>query len=276
MRARGPARRTGRIVALAAAATAAVAVALAGCAASPGAEPEASESGELSGSLSVYAAASLRTAFDRIAAEFEAENPGVDILPLVYDGSSTLARQIVEGAPADVFASADEKNMETVEDAGLLAGSAELFAGNTLVIVVPAGNPGRVTSLEDLADADLSIVLCAPEVPCGAASATLLSNAGVVARPVSVEQNVTAVLTKVAAGEADAGLVYRTDVVGREDVAAIVPDGAEDVVNRYPIAALAGAADPDAAAAFVAFVLGPRGQAILADLQFADRGFGTP
>lgn len=275
MRARGSARRTGRIVALAAAAVA-VALALAGCAASPGAEPEASESGELSGSLSVYAAASLRTAFDRIAAEFEAENPGVDILPLVYDGSSTLARQIVEGAPADVFASADEKNMETVEDAGLLAGSAELFAGNTLVIVVPAGNPGRVTSLEDLADADLSIVLCAPEVPCGAASATLLSNAGVVARPVSVEQNVTAVLTKVAAGEADAGLVYRTDVVGREDVAAIVPDGAEDVVNRYPIAALAGAADPDAAAAFVAFVLGARGQAILADLQFADRGFGSP
>lgn len=275
MRARGSARRTGRIVALAAAAVA-VALALAGCAASPGAEPEASESGELSGSLSVYAAASLRTAFDRIAAEFEAENPGVDILPLVYDGSSTLARQIVEGAPADVFASADEKNMATVEDAGLLAGSAELFAGNTLVIVVPAGNPGRVTSLEDLADADLSIVLCAPEVPCGAASATLLSNAGVVARPVSVEQNVTAVLTKVAAGEADAGLVYRTDVVGREDVAAIVPDGAEDVVNRYPIAALAGAADPDAAAAFVAFVLGARGQAILADLQFADRGFGTP
>ncbi|WP_100811863.1 MULTISPECIES: molybdate ABC transporter substrate-binding protein [unclassified Microbacterium] len=275
MRARGSARRTGRIVALAAAAVA-VALALAGCAASPGAEPEASESGELSGSLSVYAAASLRTAFDRISAEFEAENPGVDILPLVYDGSSTLARQIVEGAPADVFASADEKNMETVEDAGLLAGSAELFAGNTLVIVVPAGNPGRVTSLEDLADADLSIVLCAPEVPCGAASATLLSNAGVVARPVSVEQNVTAVLTKVAAGEADAGLVYRTDVVGREDVAAIVPDGAEDVVNRYPIAALAGAADPDAAAAFVAFVLGARGQAILADLQFADRGFGSP
>ena len=275
MRARGSARRTGRIVALAAAAVA-VALALAGCAASPGAEPEASESGELSGSLSVYAAASLRTAFDRIAAEFEAENPGVDILPLVYDGSSTLARQIVEGAPADVFASADEKNMETVEDAGLLAGSAELFAGNTLVIVVPAGNPGRVTSLEDLADADLSIVLCAPEVPCGAASATLLSNAGVVARPVSVEQNVTAVLTKVAAGAADAGLVYRTDVVGREDVAAIVPDGAEDVVNRYPIAALAGAADPDAAAAFVAFVLGARGQAILADLQFADRGFGSP
>lgn len=258
----------------------AAALALAGCASSAQAPPapsaattSATDSSdrELSGSVSIYAAASLRIAFDRIAAEFEAENPGVDILPLVYDGSSTLARQIVEGAPADVFASADGKNMATVDDAGLVAGSAELFASNTLVIVVPAGNPGGVTSLEDLADPGLSVVLCAPEVPCGAASATLLSNAGVTVQAVSVEQNVSAVLTKVAAGEADAGLVYRTDVVGRADVESLVPRGADEVVNRYPIAALTDAIDPDAAAAFVAFVLGERGQAILADLRF-----GTP
>lgn len=256
-------------------ALAAVAVfALAGCATTPGAEPSTSADTELSGSVSVYAAASLRTAFDRIAEEFEAENPGVDILPLVYDGSSTLARQIVEGAPADVFASADEKNMATVADAGLVAGDAELFASNTLVIAVPAGNPGGVTSLEDLADPALSVVVCAPEVPCGAASATLLSNAGVTVRAVSAEQNVSAVLTKVAAGEADAGLVYRTDVAGREDVESIVPDGAADVVNRYPIAALRDARSPDAAAAFVEFVLGERGQAILADLQFGEGQFG--
>ena len=189
----------------------------------------------------------------------------------MYDGSSTLARQIVEGAPADVFASADEKNMDTVADAGHVAGSAEVFASNTLVIVVPAGNPGGVTSLEDLADPALSVVLCAPEVPCGAASATLLSGAGVTVQPVSAEQNVSAVVTKVAAGEADAGLVYRTDVVGREDIESIVPAGAEEVVNRYPIAALTGASNPDAASAFVEFVLGERGQAILADLKF-----GTP
>jgi molybdate transport system substrate-binding protein len=268
----GRVRRAGRAIGVAVVA----ALALAGCAASPGAEPEASGSSELSGSLSIYAAASLTTAFDRIAAEFEDENPEVDILPLVYDGSSTLARQIVEGAPADVFASADEKNMATVEDAGLVEGSARLFASNTLVIAVPAGNPGGVTSLEDLADPGLSVVLCAPEVPCGAASATLLSNAGVMARPVSVEQNVTAVLTKVAAGEADAGLVYRTDVVGRDDVESIVPEGAREVVNRYPIAALTDARNPEAAAAFVDFVLGARGQAILADLQFAAAGTGTP
>lgn len=266
-----------RHVALAAAA----AIALAGCAATPGSEPEASDSGELSGSLSVYAAASLATAFDRIAEEFETENPGVDILPLVYDGSSTLARQIIEGAPADVFAAADEKNMESVAEAGLTAGSAALFASNTLVIVVPAGNPGGVTSLDDLANPDLSIVLCAPEVPCGAASMALLADADVVAQPVSVEQNVTAVLTKVATGEADAGLVYRTDVFGRDDVESIVPDGAAEVVNRYPIAALSDAANPVAADAFVAFVLGARGQEILTDAGFgaagsADSGSGTP
>ncbi|CDK01954.1 Molybdate-binding protein [Microbacterium sp. C448] len=267
MNARGAVRGPARFAALAAAA----AITLAGCAATPGSEPEASDSGELSGTLSVYAAASLATAFDRIAEEFEAENPRVDILPLVYDGSSTLARQIVEGAPADVFAAADETNMTTVEDAGLVAGSAELFASNTLVIVVPAGNPGGVTSLGDLADPDLSIVLCAPEVPCGAASTALLAAAGVEVQPVSVEQNVTAVLTKVATGEADAGLVYRTDVVDRDDVESIVPDGAAEVVNRYPIAALADAANPEAAAAFVGFVLGARGQNIL-----ADAGFGMP
>lgn len=267
MSARGAVRGPARLVALAAAA----AITLAGCAATPGSEPEASDSGELSGTLSVYAAASLATAFDRIAEEFEAENSGVDILPLVYDGSSTLARQIVEGAPADVFAAADETNMTTVQDAGLVAGFAELFASNTLVIVVPAGNLGGVTSLGDLADPDLSIVLCAPEVPCGAASTALLAGAGVEVQPVSVEQNVTAVLTKVATGEADAGLVYRTDVVDRDDVESIVPDGAAEVVNRYPIAALADAANPEAAAAFVGFVLGARGQKIL-----ADSGFGTP
>ena len=270
MSARG--RRFGRVIGTAAV----VALALAGCSATPDAEPAASASRELSGSLSIYAAASLRTAFDRIADEFASDNPGVDILPLVYDGSSTLARQIVEGAPADVFAAADEKNMATVEDAGLVEGSAELFASNTLVIVVPAGNPGGVRTLEDLAQPGLSVVLCAPEVPCGAASATLLSNADVEARPVSVEQNVTAVLTKVAAGEADAGLVYRTDVVGRDDVESIVPDGAADVVNRYPIAALSDAGNARAAAAFVDFVLGTRGQAILADLRFGDAGSGTP
>ncbi len=181
----------------------------------------------------------------------------------MYDGSSTLATQIGEGAPADVFASADEKNMTKV---AAQAPDPQVFAANTLVIAVPSGNPGAVATLADLAR--VTTVLCAPEVPCGAASQTLLSNAGVAVTPASAEQNVTAVLTKVAAGEADAGLVYATDVVGRDDVEAIVPAGADAVVNRYPIAALADAPNPDAAAAFVAFVLSDEGQKILADAGF--------
>ena len=184
----------------------------------------------------------------------------------VYDGSSTLVTQLLEGAPADVFASADEANMDKLEDAAV---DPTLFASNTLVIAVPTGNPGGVKTLDDLAD--VTTVLCAPEVPCGAASATLLSNAGVTVEAASLEQNVTAVLTKVAAGEADAGLVYATDVVGRDDVEAIVPDGADEVVNHYPIAALSEASNSAGAEEFVAFVLSDEGQRIL-----ADHGFGAP
>ncbi|MFB4354811.1 molybdate ABC transporter substrate-binding protein [Microbacterium sp. LS_15] len=247
------------------------AVALAGCS-SPSSGPEpapdgsaSSDSATVSGDLAVYAAASLKAAFDEIGAAFTDENPGVTFSP-VYDGSSTLVTQLQEGAPGDVFASADEANMDKLSD---LAIDPTLFASNTLVIAVPAGNPAAVETLADLAD--VTTVLCAPEVPCGAASTTLLSNAGVAVEPASLEQNVTAVLTKVAAGEADAGLVYATDVVGRDDVEVIVPDGAGDVVNHYPIAALDGAPNSVAAEAFVAFVLSDAGQKIL-----ADHGFGAP
>lgn len=262
-------------IALAALVAASVAVLSACGAGSPDADPADTSppdeaTSALSGELTIYAAASLRTAFDRLAEDFEAANPGVDVLPIVYDGSSTLATQLVEGASADVFASADENNMQTVLDDGL-ASSADLFATNTLVIAVPTGNPGGVEGLEDLADDSLTVVLCAPEVPCGAASQTLLAGAGLDVTPASLEQNVTAVLTKVAADEADAGLVYATDASGEPAVEAIVPEGADEVVNRYPITALSGSANPDAAAAFVAFVLGPQGQAVLAEL-----GFGGP
>lgn len=242
---------------------------LAGCASAstpaapaPAASGSAASSGELSGTVEVYAAASLQRSFDEIATAFEQEHPGVTV-SAVYDGSSTLATQIGEGAPADVFASADEKNMAKVT---AQAPDPQVFAGNTLVIAVPKGNPGGVRTLADLAR--VTTVLCAPEVPCGAASATLLSNAGVSVSAASSEQNVTAVLTKVAASEADAGLVYATDVVGRDDVEAIVPEGADAVVNRYPIAALTEAQNPDAASAFVAFVLSDEGQQILADAGF--------
>ncbi|MDY0827653.1 molybdate ABC transporter substrate-binding protein [Microbacterium sp. BG28] len=245
---------------------------LAGCAgtAEPTPAPSASGAAELTGTLTISAAASLSAAFDEIAQGFEAEHPGVQIPPISYDGSSTLATQIIGGAPVDVFASADENNMNKVVDAGL-AGDPQVFATNTLVIAVPRGNPAGIASLGDLAKPGATVVLCAPEVPCGAASQKLLSAAGVTVTPVSQEQNVTAVLTKVAAGEADAGLVYATDVKGRDDVDSLTPDGAGAVVNRYPIAVLKDAPDAAVAAAFVAYVRGERGQAVL-----AAHGFGAP
>lgn len=247
---------------------AAAVLALGGCASTAGSTPSpsaATEQSSLSGDLKVYAAASLSGAFDAIGEAFVAENPEVRFSP-VYDGSSTLVTQILEGAPADVFASADEANMGKAAD---VTADPTLFTSNTLVIAVPSGNPGGVETLADLAD--VTSVLCAPEVPCGAASAKLLAAADVTVDASSLEQNVTAVLTKVAASEADAGLVYATDVIGRSDVEAVVPDGADEVVNHYPIAALSDAPNAEAADAFVAFVLSAAGQKILADF-----GFGAP
>lgn len=237
---------------------------LAGCAGPAGSRPERSGD-DAGGPLTVYAAASLAVVFDRIAGAFRGEHPGVDVT-VVTDGSATLATQIAEGAPADVFAAADEASMARLGDD---AGDPVLFATNTLVLVVPAANPAGIESLADLADA--TVVLCAPEVPCGAASATLLERAGVEVTPASLEQNVTAVLTKVAAGEADAGLVYATDAREADDVRAIEPVGAAEVVNRYPITVLPGAPHPTAAAAFVEFVLSPAGGRML-----AAAGFGAP
>ena len=238
---------------------------------SPGATPATAPAGpELTGGLTVYAAASLTAAFDDLATRFEMRHPALDVAPIVYDGSSTLATQLVEGAPADVFASADETTMATVAAADLLAAPARLFASNTLVIAVPPANPGAVTSLDDLARPEVSVVLCAVEVPCGSASQSLLDAAGLSVTPVSEEQNVAAVLTKITADEADAGLVYATDVAAAGSaVTSIVPVGASDVVNHYPVAALADAANPAAAAAFVDFVLSPDGQAVLASYGFS-------
>lgn len=264
-----PSRLFGALVGLSVLLVAATACA-ADAVADPAGSTDSDPASELSGDLTVYAAASLATAFDELAMRFEQRHPSVDVQPITYDGSSALATQIIEGAPADVFASADANNMQKVVDEGLATDPA-VFATNTLALVVPAGDPAGVAGLADLADADLTVVLCAPEVPCGAASATLLSNAGVAASVDSYEQNVSAVLTKVAAGEADAGLVYVTDAATTDEVETVAVDGAEDVVNRYPIAALAGAAHPDVADAFVAFVRGEEGHEVLAAL-----GFGSP
>jgi molybdate transport system substrate-binding protein len=232
--------------------------------------PDGTATGEqVTGTVTLYAAASLQAAFTDLIAEFEAANPGITVEPPVYDGSSTLVTQLTEGADADVFASADEPNMDDLVAAGLNDGDPQLFASNTLVIAVAEANPLGITDLADLAD--VSYVVCAPEVPCGNATQQLFEAAGLSTDDaVSQEQNVTSVAERVASGEVDAGLVYATDVVTRSgELDAVVPEGADDVVNRYPIVTLQGA-DP-AGAVFVDHVLSDDGQAVLAEY-----GFGAP
>ena len=250
-----------------AAALLAASLLLAGCSSTPASDPSPTPTADgLTGEVTIFAAASLSASFDEIAVAFAEEHPGVTVKPIVYDGSSILVTQLTEGAEADVLATADERTMQTLVDAGL-ASDPQLFATNTLVVAVPAGNPGGVETLADLATA--TTVLCAPEVPCGAASAKLLAAAGVAVTPASLEQNVAGVLQKVAAGEADAGLVYATDVIDDDAVETFVPEGAADVVNRYPIVTLDGASE--AGEAFAAFVRSAAGQKIL-----AAHGFGKP
>jgi molybdate transport system substrate-binding protein len=221
-------------------------------------------------SITVFAAASLAAPFTEIAANFEAANPHTEVL-LNFAGSSDLLTQLSQGAPADVFAAADEHTMNTADATSLVA-SATVFASNTLTIVVPAGNPAGVAEFADLAGEDVATVVCAPQVPCGAATASLESATGVALSPVSEESSVTDVLGKVRSGQADAGIVYETDAAGAGDsVENIAVPEAATVINRYPIAALAEAANEEAADAFVNFVLSESGQRTL-----ADAGFGAP
>ncbi|WP_212754143.1 molybdate ABC transporter substrate-binding protein [Nakamurella aerolata] len=224
----------------------------------------------VSGVVTVYAAASLTASFTELAKTFEQQHKGASVR-LSFDGSSTLVTQLRGGAPADVFASADEKNMAKATDAGL-AGDPVAFASNTLQIAVAPGNPKKITGLKDLASSELTTVLCAPEVPCGSAAGAAEKAAGVDIRPVSEEQNVTAVLTKIETGEADAGLVYKTDVSSAGGkVAGVDFPQAAAAVNTYPIVALNDAPNPAGAAAFVELVTSAQGQNVLARY-----GFGKP
>lgn len=253
----------------------AIVLLLAGCANATDTAPGSSSAGtaaeqEPTGQLTVFAAASLTDVFGTIETRFEEVHPHVEVV-VSFAGSSSLAEQIRQGAPADVFASADLATMATVEEDGAVSGATP-FASNTLELVVPAGNPGGVTGIADLARPDLAVALCADEVPCGAATSMLLAEAGVEAAPDTLEQDVKSVLTKVRLGEADAGLVYRTDVIAAGDtVEGIAVAGAGDAVNVYPVAALVGAPNPDAASAFVDFILSDEARAIL-----DGAGFGAP
>ena len=219
--------------------------------------------------LTVFAAASLTDTFTELGQQFEALHGGVTVT-FNFAGSSDLVAQIQQGPPADVFASADTANMDKAITDDLVEGDPVDFASNTLQIAVPPDNPAGVESLQDLADSGTKVVLCAPEVPCGAAGTTIEETAGVDIQPVSEEASVTDVLNKVVTGEADAGLVYVTDVIGAgPDVHGITFPEAAAAVNVYPIAALTDSEKIDLAQEFVDLVTGDPGQTVLADAGFA-------
>ncbi|HEY2388602.1 MAG TPA: molybdate ABC transporter substrate-binding protein [Candidatus Binatia bacterium] len=221
--------------------------------------------------ITVFAAASLTASFQALATAFEQAHPGTHV-QLNFAGSPTLVQQIQDGAPADVFASADEANMQKVVEQKAVVGSPAVFTRNTLEIAVVPGNPKHVAGLADLAKPGLIVALCGPTVPCGRYAAEAIAKAGATMPDASQEPDVKAVLTKVSLGEADAGVVYVTDVkaaAGKVQGVPIPEPG--NVVARYPIAALVHAPNAGGAAAFVAFVLSADGQRILATFGFLPR-----
>jgi len=219
--------------------------------------------------VKVAAAASLTEAFTAMAKEYESDHPGVRIMP-TFAASSALAQQVNDGAPVDVFASADEANMKKVTDAGSATGP-RVFARNRLAILVAKGNPKGIKSLADLANPGVVFLLCAPEVPCGRFGAAALTKAGIKATPASLEENVKGVVSKVTLGEADAGIVYSTDVEAAGDkVEGVGIDIAGDpaLTAAYPIAVTKQAEDAKAANGWVDFVLSEQGQRTLSRFGF--------
>ncbi|OBI81987.1 molybdate ABC transporter substrate-binding protein [Mycobacterium sp. E740] len=219
--------------------------------------------------LTVFAAASLKSAFTEIGKQFEADNPGTRV-EFSFAGSSDLVTQLTQGAHADVFASADARNMDKAASAGLLAGDPVNFASNTLTIVVRPGNPKNINALRDLEQPGVSTVVCAPQVPCGSATQKVEQSAGVKLVPVSEESSVTDVLNKVTSGQADAGIVYVTDAEDAgEKISAVPLPEASTAVNTYPIAVLKDAGNADLAKRFVDAVTGEAGQKVLGEAGFA-------
>jgi molybdate transport system substrate-binding protein len=225
-------------------------------------------SGGSSGSsneIKVFAAASLTAAFTKIGEDFTAANGGTKVT-FNFAGSQALATQIQQAAPADVFASADITNMDKVKD---LVGTPQNFASNLLQIVVEKGNPKNVKGLDDLANPDLKVVLAAPDVPAGKYAAQILGKAGVTVQPVSQEDNVKAVVTKVSLGEADAGMVYVTDVTaGGDKVEGVEIPKTQNVVATYPIATVKASKNADEGQKFMDLVLSDQGQQVLKEYGF--------
>jgi len=248
------------------------ALALTACGSSSGATttpgtPASSGSSSAAGPITVFAASSLKESFTAIGAAFEAANPGTKVT-FNFGASSTLATQITQKAPADVFASASQKTMDTVTTAGAAA-SSTVFAVNTMEIATPASPAVPVASLADLARPGVKVVICQKDVPCGAAAQKLFTQNNLTVTPVSEEVDVKAVLSKVVLGEADAGIVYVTDVkaAGAKVVGVVIPKD-QNVTTKYPIAPITASTNAITAKAFVDYVLSPVGQQVLAAAGF--------
>lgn len=253
---------------IAAAAAVLLTVALAGCSSGDVTTGDTSTPVEEK-TLVVFAAASMQSTFTELQETFEAANPGTTIT-FNFAGSQALATQLSEGATADVFVSANDAQMKVVTDAGLTAGEPTVFATNQLAIAVPPDNPAGITSFADLANDGVKLVVCAPAVPCGAATEKVEAATGVTLQPVSQEQAVTDVLSKVSTGEADAGLVYKTDIIAAGDAVTGIdfPESSE-AINNNPIVLLTDAPQPELGQAWIDLVLSSEGQKV-----FAEAGFG--
>jgi molybdate transport system substrate-binding protein len=242
-----------------------------GVAAQPGSNTSAPQ---VSGSLTVLAAASLTDAFTEIGDQVHRKYPGISTT-FSFAGSPTLVTQIQQGAPADIFAAADEANMQKVVGGGFASGTPSVFAHNKLEIAVHAGNPKHIASVTDLANSAIKVVVCAPGVPCGTYSTTTFGKAGITVKPVSQETDVKSVLTKVELGEADAGIVYVTDVQaakasGSQVDGVVIPDNL-NTTAEYTIAELRTTQSDTAAKVFVDYVLGGDGQKTLASFGFESK-----
>jgi len=224
----------------------------------------------ITGEVTVFAAASLQDAFQELATSFEAAHAGVHIT-FDFQGSQDLVTALDGGSPADVLATANNSTMTDAANKGLVGEQTE-FATNVLTLIVPAGNPAGVTGINDGSLDNADLVICAPEVPCGEATAKLADELGVTLNPVSEEQKVTDVRGKVESGEAQAGIVYTTDAAKSGSKVEPIALPANSVINHYPIALTKSAGNPQAAQAFIDYVLSPEGQKVLQDTY----GFGAP
>ena len=243
------------------------AVAAAGCSSSSSSPSSSSSSAPATGTITVFAAASLTGAFTQLGKQFEAAHKG-DTVKFSFGPSSGLATQLTSGAPADVFASASPKTMQEVVSAGTASGPQD-FAKNIAEVAVPSNNPAKVTSVKDLAKSSVKVALCQPQVPCGAVAAEVFKNAGITVKPVTLQPDVKSVLTQVETGNVDAGLVYVTDVLAAgSKVKGVAIPASENASTLYPIATISSSKHTSIAQAFVAYVLSPAGQQVLAAAGF--------